>query len=114
MTRPEFYSTTPEEQQERLADLARAALPEWGLTDAELTPIAYRENMTFKVDAGGRGAFAFRIHQANYRTDAMIQSELDLMRYMKGQGILTPTVVPTESGALFTTAETPGVSSSDR
>ena len=51
--------------------------------------------MTFKIDAGGRGTFAFRVHQANYRTDAQIQSELDLMAYLNSEGIRTPMVVPT-------------------
>lgn len=106
---PEFYRTSPDEQVQRLAELAGAALPQWGLEGASITPVAYRENMTFKVDSGGRGTFAFRIHQANYRTDAQIQSELDLMSYLNGEGIRTPKVVPTKSGSLFTTVSSAGV-----
>jgi Ser/Thr protein kinase RdoA (MazF antagonist) len=106
---PEFYRTSPDQQVQRLAELARAALPQWGLEGASVTPVAYRENMTFKVGAGGRGAFAFRIHQAGYRTDAQIQSELDLMGYLNAEGIRTPKVVPTESGSLFTTVTWAGV-----
>jgi Ser/Thr protein kinase RdoA (MazF antagonist) len=106
---PDFYESDPEEQVRRLARLAAAALPEWGLDGADLTNVAYRENMTFKADAGDRGTFALRIHQGNYRTDAQIQSELDLMTYLGSEGILTPNVVPTTRGALFTTVSAPGV-----
>jgi Ser/Thr protein kinase RdoA (MazF antagonist) len=53
--------------------------------------------------------FAFRVHQANYRTDQQIQSELDLMAYLNTVGIRTPVVVPTVSGATFTTASSEGV-----
>ncbi|MEO7665961.1 MAG: phosphotransferase [Dehalococcoidia bacterium] len=105
----DFYQAAPGEQVSRLAALGGAALAEWALEGAEITTVAYRENMTFKVDAGGRGAFALRIHQGNYRTDAQIQSELDLMTYLDSQGIRTPKVVPTTSGALFTTVTAPGV-----
>jgi Ser/Thr protein kinase RdoA (MazF antagonist) len=108
-TETDFYSATPDEQVTRLAALAAIALPQWGLDGAEITRVAYRENMTFRVDAGDRGAFALRIHQGNYRTDAQIQSELDLMTYLDSEGILTPKVVPTESGALFTTVSADGV-----
>lgn len=104
-----FYEADAEEQVRRLAGLATAALSEWGLDGAELTNVAYRENMTFKADAGDRGVFALRIHQGNYRTDAQIQSELDLMTYLNSEGILTPKVVPTTSGALFTTVSAAGI-----
>lgn len=103
-----FYDSPPGEQINRLTALARAALPEWGLENAELTTVAYRENMTFRVDAGGR-AYALRIHQGNYRTDAQIQSELDLMTYLDSEGIHTPKVVPAAGGALFTTVSADGV-----
>jgi Ser/Thr protein kinase RdoA (MazF antagonist) len=108
-TASDFYDATPDEQGRRLAGLAAVALPQWGLEDAAVTQVAYRENMTFRVDAGDRGVFALRIHQANYRTDAQIQSELDLMTYLDGEGVRTPSVVPTHSGALFTTVSADGV-----
>jgi len=104
-----FYNATPDEQVQRLATLVEAALPQWRLEGADVTPVAYRENMTFRIDAPGKGAFAFRIHQANYRTDAQIQGELDMMAYLNGAGIRTPVVVATESGALFTTVASPVV-----
>jgi Ser/Thr protein kinase RdoA (MazF antagonist) len=103
-----FYESPPDEQVSRLAALARSALPEWGLEGADLSKVAYRENMTFRVDAGGR-TYALRVHQGNYRTDAQIQSELDLMTYLDSEGIHTPKVVPTANGALFTTSAANGI-----
>ncbi len=105
----DFYDATPDEQVRRLAGLAEVALPQWGLEGAAVTQVAYRENMTFRIEAGDRGVFALRIHAANYRTDSQIQSELDLMTYLDGEGVRTPSVVPTESGALFTTVSADGV-----
>ncbi len=108
-TASDFYDAAPDEQVRRLAGLAEVALQQWGLEGAEVTQVAYRENMTFRVDAGDRGIFALRIHQGNYRSDAQIQSELDLMTYLGGEGIRTPRVVPTQSGSLFTTVSADGV-----
>ncbi len=108
-TETDFYDAAPDEQVRRLAGLAEAALREWNLEGAEVTQVAYRENMTFRVDAGDRGVFALRVHQGNYRTDAQIQSELDLMTYLESEGIRTPIVVPTQSGSLFTTVSAEGV-----
>ena len=108
-TESDFYDAAPDEQVRRLAGLATTALPQWGLEGADVTQIAYRENMTFRIDAGDRGVFALRIHQGNYRSDAQIQSELDLMTYLDGEGVRTPSVVPTQSGALFTTISADGV-----
>jgi Ser/Thr protein kinase RdoA (MazF antagonist) len=108
-TEIDFYDAAPDEQVRRLAGLAEVALPQWGLEGAEVTQVAYRENMTFRVDGGDRGVFALRIHQGNYRTDAQIQSELDLMTYLEREGIRTPSVVPTQSGSLFTTVSADGV-----
>ena len=104
-----FYEAPGDEQIRRLMRLAEMTLPEWGLEGAAISTVAYRENMTFRVDAGVRGVYALRIHQGNYRTDAQIQSELDLMTYLDEQGVRTPRVVPSRTGALFVTVSAPGV-----
>jgi Ser/Thr protein kinase RdoA (MazF antagonist) len=105
----DFYQTTPAEQVERLAALARIALDEWGLGSSAVNSVAYRENMTFRVDTPEGTSFALRVHQGSYRTDAQISSELQFMTYLESQGISTPRVVPTKDGALFTTISAPGV-----
>jgi Ser/Thr protein kinase RdoA (MazF antagonist) len=105
----EFYARPESEQIQGLEALATCALARWGLTDVKLSPAAYRENMTFRVDAGGRGPFALRIHQAGYRTDDQIRSELAFMEALRGRGVATPEVVPARDGALFVVSERPEV-----
>lgn len=101
MSAAAFYDSSQEEQIRRLGLLASAGLRYWGLQDAEVSPVAYRENMTFAVDAGDRGRFALRIHQAGYRTDAQIQSELDYMEFLNEKGIPTPRVVRASDESSF-------------
>jgi Ser/Thr protein kinase RdoA (MazF antagonist) len=105
MNSASFYGLPQEEQVRRLGSLAGAVLPRWSLTGAEVRPLAYRENMTFEVDAGAGGRYALRVHQAGYRTDAQIQSELDYMEYLNGQGVPTPQVVRASDGSSFVVAE---------
>jgi Ser/Thr protein kinase RdoA (MazF antagonist) len=105
----DFYQAAPDEQVRRLTGLAEIAAQEWGLDAASISSVAYRENMTFRVNADGGAAYALRVHQGNYRADAQIQSELDLMTYLDEQGIRTPRVVRTSDGRLFTTVSAPGV-----
>ena len=99
-----FYAQPEAEQLRGLAALARAALARWELHDAGLSPVAYRENTTFRVDAGPRGRFALRIHQAGYRSDAAIRSELAFMEGLRARGIATPEVVPARGGEPFVVA----------
>ncbi len=104
-----FYALPESEQVRRLQALATSALDHWSLGGAEVAPLAYRENMTFAVDAGGEGRFALRVHQAGYRTDAQVQSELDFMDYLRHEGVLTPQVVKTTGGASFVLSEAAAV-----
>lgn len=108
-TGDDFYRIPEAEQVRRLQDLGHSALAHWKLADAELTPAAYRENMTFRVDAGTEGRFALRIHQANYRTDANIRSELAFMQALGDGGVRTPAVVPAGDGSLFVHVSDGGV-----
>lgn len=105
----DFYGEPEEQQIRKLQELAHSALAHWALSGAELHPIAYRENMTFSVDAGSKGRFALRIHQAGYRTDAEVQSELDFMDHLREAGILTPQVVKAGDGASFIVGQADGV-----
>lgn len=107
--RPAFYAQPEAEQIRGLETLAREALRRWQLDDATLAPIAYRENMTFRVEAGARGRFALRVHQAGYRSDAEIASELAFMSALREGGVATPEVVPARDGAPFVRAAAPAV-----
>lgn len=105
LTKDQFYGASEDVQISNLAQLAKKALIQYGMQDADISELAYRENMTFEIDAGRKGKFALRIHQAGYRTDAQVQSELDFMEYINSEGILTPNLVRTEAGESFITTE---------
>jgi Ser/Thr protein kinase RdoA (MazF antagonist) len=104
-----FYALPETEQICGLEALAREALHRWELADAKLAPAAYRENMTFCVDAGARGRFALRIHQAGYRSDDEIWSELAFMGALRERGVRTPEVVAARDGASFVLAASSAV-----
>ncbi|MDJ0847193.1 MAG: phosphotransferase [Myxococcota bacterium] len=104
-----FYARPEAEQVRGLAQLGGEALRLWDLADAKLLPAAYRENMTFRVEAGGRGRFALRIHQARYRSDDEIRSELAFMGLLGEHGVPTPEVVPARDGSPFVVVESPAV-----
>lgn len=104
-----FYALPEAEQVRGLTRLAVEALPRWGLEGAELVPAAYRENMTFRVDAGARGHFALRVHQAGYRSDAEIENELAFMSALRERGVATPEVVAAKDGARLVLASSPVV-----
>ena len=99
MSRHPFYDLPENEQIAALGRLARKALASYDMADAELKPIAYRENMTFAVDAGDRGRFAMRVHQAGYRRDSQVQSELDFLEHVNAAGVRTPKLIRSNSGA---------------
>jgi len=101
----EFYALPEADQIRGLGALAGDALGRWGLARAKLAPAAYRENMTFRVDAGARGRFALRIHQASYRSDEEIRSELAFMSALRERGVATPEVVPARDGSVLVVAE---------
>ncbi len=101
ITKEAFYSADEDEQIASLAALAEKALEAYGLSGADITKLAYRENMTFAIDAGSKGKFALRIHQAGYRTDAQVQSELDFMEYLNGEGIATPELIRANNNYSF-------------
>ncbi len=104
-----FYALPEAEQVRGLERLASEALRAWDLDGAKLTPVAYRENMTFRVDAGDRDRFALRIHQAGYRSDDEIRSELAFMTALREGGVRTPEVVAARDGSLLVRTRAPTV-----
>ena len=72
----------------------------WGLSGAEYTLVAARENAVYKVNDGTQ-SFALRLHRQGYRTDDELWSELQWM-YAAHQGnIEVPTPVTSTSGYLL-------------
>lgn len=104
------FAALPEaEQARRLAGLGRSALAAFGLGDARISLLKYRENAVFRVDAEGAGPRVLRVHRPRYRSDAEIRSEMAWMGAVNDAGIRTPAVLPARSGALVITAAAPDV-----
>lgn len=104
-----FAALSEETQAQRLAALARAALPAWGLEGARLALAKYRENAVFRVDAPDGRRFALRVHRPGYRSDAAIRSEVAWMRALAEAGESVPSVQTTRAGDVLVHAEAPGV-----
>jgi len=75
-------------EQERIAELAMAAIRRFGLspgTRAKLCNVS--ENHTYRVDDPGSGrTYALRVHRAGYRTAAEIASELSWIDALREDG----------------------------
>jgi Ser/Thr protein kinase RdoA (MazF antagonist) len=88
------------------ASSADAALARFGLEGASTTFVREGENVTYRVDAGGR-AYALRIHRPGYQTAASVRSELARMESLQRAGVATPDVVRGVSGDVVEHADTP-------
>jgi len=90
-------------------NLARRALREWGMEQAELQLIKQRENAVFAVRDPAGTRFALRIHRAGYHTDAELDSELRWMHALNDFGVQTPGVIPALDGGLFKSVSSPEI-----
>ena len=81
-----------------MEELAAAALPRFGLSPeatAELCNVS--ENHTYRVDDPQTGRrYALRVHRPGYRTARQIESELDWLDALRGDGAVD-TCVPVRS-----------------
>jgi Ser/Thr protein kinase RdoA (MazF antagonist) len=59
-----------------------------------------RENTVFRVQTT-IGPHALRLHRPGYHSSQALQSELDLMAMLAGQGMRVPTPAPSATGALL-------------
>ncbi len=96
----DFFKLDSQQQVERLAAAGRDALQHWGVHDATLHLIKYRENAVFRVEYDGSQK-ALRLHRYGYHSDDELRSELQWMRALGDAGISVPAIVPAESGDLF-------------
>jgi len=105
----DFFELDVDEQAQRMAGLAREALPAWGLEDSKLDLIKYRENAVFELSKGDGTRYALRIHRAGYHSDDELHSELQWMAALEESGIHVPTLVPTTAGESFIVCAVEGV-----
>ncbi|HKA56541.1 MAG TPA: phosphotransferase [Candidatus Binatia bacterium] len=101
--RQNFYHLTPAQQVERFAELARRAVPRWGISpDADLVLLKHRENAVFSVqESQGGPKVILRVHRFNYHSDPDLRSELQWMQVLRRDGLPTPTVLPSRQNNLF-------------
>ena len=69
-----------------MIELAKQALPFWGLEGASVTLAAHRENVVFHL-RHSRGEFALRFHRKQYRTDGELRSELSWIAALDQGGL---------------------------
>ncbi len=102
----DFYDLTPDEQADRAAFLAEAALINWGIEDADIALLKYRENAVYSIEDKANGnKYAMRVHRAGYHSDSELLSELQWMMALADAGIPAPPIVPTVRGELFVIVE---------
>jgi Ser/Thr protein kinase RdoA (MazF antagonist) len=98
---------TPEATPERIAmpaetilyEVARRALPAFGLASAELAPLAQRENAVYRVQHPDTGAlFVLHVHRPGYHSEAALRSELQWTEALRLDGVDTPRAVATTRG----------------
>jgi Ser/Thr protein kinase RdoA (MazF antagonist) len=109
ITFAQFAALDDDAQMQRLAELGLAALADWDLPDPALTPIKYRENAVFRVEATDGRRFVLRIHRPGYRSDDHIRSEFAWTRALDRDGIAVPQPMATRKGDLLTLAGAEGV-----
>ncbi len=93
---------------ERMAGVARRALPAYGLDGADVTLLNVSENATFRVTADDRTA-VLRVHRHGYHDLPAIHSELAWLDALRAEaGVPTPRFFPAVDGRPVVTVEDPG------
>lgn len=109
----DFYAQEPEAQVAALAELARVALPAFGIDpSATLETVTERENAVFRAtEPGGAGTTsAIRVHRAGYHTDAELRSHATWARALSTDGVVaTAPVIETTDGDVVAHARHPSV-----
>jgi Ser/Thr protein kinase RdoA (MazF antagonist) len=99
-----FDALTHDEKLACLAELAAAALDNYGLGQAGMPVlINLSENATYRIDDPASGKrFALRVHRDGYHSRNAIASELAWLQALRADGVvITPVPVPGADGALI-------------
>jgi Ser/Thr protein kinase RdoA (MazF antagonist) len=97
-------------QLQRLRRLAQAALEEYAVSAARLTPLRHESNTTLRVLAADHQQYVLRIHRPDGHTLAAIRSELRWLTALhQDTDLAVPEPVLTRDGLLLTIADTLGM-----
>jgi Ser/Thr protein kinase RdoA (MazF antagonist) len=107
----EFYRKPSQTQIAALIELARVALPAWGLSpDSSMELLAERENAVFVITMDNGERFVLRVHRAGYHSDAQLRSQVAWARALQRDGVVrTAEVVDTTGGEPFAVVSHPYV-----
>ncbi len=86
MNAADFAALAPEQQMERLTELARTALGKYGLPpETRVKLLTLSENATFLVQNDATGwKSILRVHRPGYHTEKAIRSELQWLKALNG------------------------------
>jgi Ser/Thr protein kinase RdoA (MazF antagonist) len=101
---PILFERLPHDRQvDALSELARLALPRWGLAPTTTVRLVnLTENATFRVDDEDGETFALRIHRDGYHETEDVRSELAWLMALRRDGVVTtPVPVPGLDGQLI-------------
>ena len=104
-----FFQLSADEQSARLTDLARNVLNEWGVDGCEPRLIKYRENAVFEVTGPDGQRAALRVHRQGYHSHETLTLQLKWMSMLAENGLVVPTPIPANSGAITVDATGDGV-----
>lgn len=80
---------------------ARNALSAWGLGGAQISLVAQRENIVFRVTDKAGSRYALRLHRPGYQSVQMMKSELAWMQHLGAEGLNVPAPLASETGAFL-------------
>lgn len=88
-----------------IEEVAHRTLSAWDLDGAEISLVAQRENIVFRVKGATGSQYALRLHRPGYQSRQMMLSELAWMRHLGAEGLIVPSPVPARSGTLLVDAD---------
>jgi Ser/Thr protein kinase RdoA (MazF antagonist) len=107
-----FEALGEAERIEHLADVARRAIPRWGVSEAAtLTLLNVSENATYRVDDPARAQpTILRVHRTGYHSLNGVKTELAWMQALRAEaGVETPQAIAALDGELIQTVATPAL-----
>jgi len=114
-----YEDLTPRGKLRRTGLIARAALEDYGITEARLRLMVDAGNTTYRVKAvdpnpvGGSlyvdGCYSLRLHQPGYQNEGVVDSELEWLYALSEAGLSVPQPLTTIEGELSVEVSVPGV-----